>query len=598
MSGIGDLLGRHGVLEQMFLWNVVGHITEAMMSPAFTVLLQDVQAAHPEMQLPPDVLAQLVVREFIAHAEAAHSAAKSGIAPDKFTQLVELQRVRIPPNDLATAVLRSYLDRGNAIAQAKPQGIGPEQLDLLINLAGDAPGPDQLAMAERRGIIKAHGSGADSTSFDQGIREGRLHDKWAPILLELSKAVLSPQDAAQAVLRGFMGHAAGAKVAALSGVDEATFATMVSLSGDAPGPDQLAVALRRGLIPEDSGEAGKPGFVQGIREGRLADQWAPMIKGLAELWPSPVDVLGAILQGQVSMHEGKKLYERLGGVPEFFQWQYDARGSSPTPLELIQMANREYIPWEGTGPDKTSYEQGFLEGPWRNKWASVYRKYAKYQPEVSTVVTLLAHNSITVDQAGALLKQQGMDKDTIEAYLIEAHSEALSDYRGETVGMVLESYYAQVINATDALNILDALHVTKQAAELMLAYKDVQRAFTAVNNAISRIRSLYAGRKITLQVARDSLIKLSIPATSIDGMLAAWQIENSISVKLLTEAQIIDAWFEKILSDQECAQELVNIGYTPFDAWVLMSSKAKTPLPGKPDRGPAPPQDQVIGGTT
>jgi hypothetical protein len=99
-----------------------------------------------------------------------------------------------------------------------------------------------------RGIIHSAGDGPQTASFVQCIREGRLADKWAPMIRELSKAVLSPPDAASAVVRNFMTAAAGQEVAAQSGVDASTFETMVHLSGDAPGPQQLAEALRRGAI--------------------------------------------------------------------------------------------------------------------------------------------------------------------------------------------------------------------------------------------------------------------------------------------------------------------------------------------------------------
>jgi len=598
MPGIGDLLGRNGVIEQLLLWNVVGRVVEAMMEPAFTLLTQDAQAAHPEMVLSPDVLAQLAVREFVTLGEGRIDAAKSGISPDRFDYLVELSRVHVSPGDLATAVLRSYMAMDEAEAEARPQGISQSQLQLLTDLAGDAPGPDQIAAAYRRGIIPEKGAGVKSVSYEQGIRESRLHDKWAPVLLALSAAILSPPDAAEAVVRGFISRATGAHIARMSGVDADTFDTMVELAGDAPGPEQLAEALRRELIPEDSGDPAVPGFVQGIMQGRLADKWAPMIKGLSQIWPSPVDALQAVLEGQVSDADGRALYAKLGGAPEFYDWQYNTRGSAPTPLELIDMARREIIQWDGVGPKATTYEQGFLEGPWRNKWAPVYRQYAEYLPDVSTVVELLSHGSMDSKTAAGYLKQQGLSPELISAYLDEAHTEALSDYRGATVSMVLQAYHDQILAPVDATNILEALHVTPQAVELMLAYEDAQRAFEQVNAAVSRIRSLYAARKITEQTVTDSLGVLGVPAAQVPGIVASWQLENSISVKPLTETQIIDAWSYSILTDDECSTELQNIGYTPFDAWVLMSVKAKAALPGKPALGPAPPQSQVIPGTT
>lgn len=598
MSAIGDLLGRNGVIEQLVLWNVIGKVMDAMMSPAFIALQQDVLKDHPNAVLQPDIVARAVIQEFMTKAAGEVEAAKSGVDASRFDLMLKLADIRLSPADLALAVLRSYMPEGEAEAEAAKQGFTASRFKVLKELSGDAPGPQQLAEAARRKLIKVDGRGPDAVSYVQGIAESRLHDKWAPMLLDLERALLSPQAAAEAVVRGFLGHDQGEAAAALSGVDAAQFRTMVALAGDAPAPGQLAEALRRGVIPYDSGDSGKPGFVQGIREGRLADKWAPLIQALSTLFPTPVDALEALLVGQVSEQDARDLYKVFGGEAKYFDLLFHTRGESPTPLELITLANRGDIDWDGRGPDAVTYEQGFHEGRWRNKWEPVYRKLAQYEPPESTVVTLLAHGALTNEQASVLLKRQGMADDLIHAYIDEAHTEALSDYRGATVSMVLQAYYRQMISTDQAIPILESLHVTPIAAQFMLVYENLQRAFTAVDNALSRIRTLFAARKITLATARNALIELEIPATHIEGVLKSWEIENSISVKVLTETQIVDAWHADILTNDEAITELTNIGYTPFDAWVLMSVKAKAPIPGKPAKGPAPPQNQVVGGTT
>lgn len=598
MAGLGDLFGANGVIEQLLLWGVVNQVVSALASPAFAALEQDINAKHPELVLTPDVVASAAVRHFMTEAQAQGEAARSGINAGRFAVLRDLAQVRLAPADLAEAVLRSYLTPEQAQAQATPQGVDAGQLTILTDLAGDAPGPDQLAQALRRGIITRLGAGAGSTSYEQGIAETRLHNKWGPVLEKLSEQVLSPADAASAVVRNFLPAGEGAHKAAESGVSGADFATMTHLAGDAPGPQQLAEALRRGAIPADGKGADSVSFEQGIAEGRLADKWAPVIRSLAQIWPTPVDALNALLKGQLTQPEALALYKRLGGDPEFFDLLYRTEGEAPTPLELIEMANRGYIPWDGTGPAVTSYEQGFKEGHWRNKWAPVYRKFAEYTPPESTIVTLLSHAAIDQKTAARLLARQGMPENLIVAYLDEAHTEAISDYRGLSVTSTLDAYKAQIMSAADAHVILTSLHVTPAAADLLLAYADINRAFEAVGNAISRIRTLFAARKITAQTARESLVRLEIPAASINGIMAAWELENSISVKVLTQAEIISASEFGILTQAEALTELENIGYTPFDAWVLMSVKAKKPLPNRPKQGPAAPQNQVIAGTT
>lgn len=598
MPGIGDLLGANGVIEQLLLWNVVGQVVSTMMSPAFTALQQDSLKSHPDMVIAPEVAARAVVQTFMDKAAAEAEAAKSGINASRFDILLELAQVRITPADLAEAVLRSYVTHSDGEARAARQGIDAGEFKTLTLLAGDGIGPQQAAEALRRKIIDERGTGPDSTSYEQAIAESRLHNKWGPVLFDLTRALMSVPSAAEAVVRGFLAHDHGAAVAKLNGVSEADFAILVNLAGDAPSPTQLAEALRRGVIPRDSGSAEKPGFVQGIQQGRLADKWVPMIEALSRLWPTPTDALEARLVGQVSTEESKRLYERFGGDLTYWQLLFDTRGEAPSPLELGVLANRGDIPWDGKGPTVTSFEQGFNEGRWRNKWIDAYRKLARYRVPESTATMFLAHGVIDDHEAADLLRKNGMDDRTIRMYLDEAHLESYSDYRGATVQMVLQAYHDQLITAAQALPILEGFHVTPSAARFMLDFEDAQRAFAAVQNAISRIRTLYAARKITIQTARNALDEVGVDSASVADIIKSWQVENSISVKVLTEAQIADAWAIGLLTDKEAFTELENIGYTPFDAWVVLSLKAKAPLPNKPGKGPAPPQGQVIPGTT
>lgn len=598
MAGLSDLLGPNGVIEQLLLWGVVNNVVSTVASPAFTALLQDVNGAHPELVLSPEVMANAAARTLVTEANAKAEAAKTGINAGRFDILRQMAQIRLSPEVLAEAVLRSAMTAEHAQEQASPQGYTAADMAVLTELAGDAPGPDQLAQALRRGIITRLGTGAGSTSFEQGIAEGRLHNKWGPVLEKLSDQLITPADAASAVVRNFLDRDAGTRIAGQQGISEQAFDTLVDLAADAPAPGQLAEALRRGLIGRDGTGAHSTSFSQGIAEGRLADKWAPVIEGLAQIWPTPVQALDALLKGQLTHDEAVALYEKLGGDIQFFDLLFNTQGSAPTPLELVELANRGIIPWDGTGVDSVSYEQGFLEGPWRNKWSPVYRALGQYVPPESTVITLLSHGAISQADAAAELAKQGMSETLIAAYLDEAHTEALSDYRGLSVSATIDAFRAQIISSDDATTILESLHVTPSAVHLMLAYADIQRAFTAVTNAISRVRSLFAARKITAQTAKGALVVLQVPQSSIDGIMAAWELENSISVKTLTETQIVDGWEIGVFTDDEALTELGNIGYTPFDAWALLSIKAKQPLPNKPAPGPAGPQGAVIPGVT
>jgi len=593
-----DLFGKNSVIEQLVLWGLLNQVVSATSGPALTALQQDLAAKHPNVALGAETAAEAAGRGIWAEGRAAKEAELSGIDGQRFALLADLHKVRLTPGDLATAVLRNYLDQGQADAEAKPQGYTPEMMRTLTELAGDALGPLQLAEAARRHIIPEHGKGAGSTSFEQGIAEGRLHDKWGPVLLALMAQLLSPPDAAAAVVRNFASSEQMRKVAAEQGIDAATFDIMVHLAGDAPGPQQLAEALRRGAIERDGKGAGSTSFEQGIAEGRLAEKWAPVIEVLAQVWPTPVDAINATVKGQIPADQGKALYERLGGDPEFYSWLLDSAGDAPSPLELADMAARGIIKWRGRGPDKLSFDQGVAEGRLKDKWTDAVQQMTKYLPPPSEITTFLAHTAITKERATQMLDQHYMDPDVLAAFLNEAELTALSDYRGLTQSAVVDMFYAHMISREQAINILEALHVSPTAAPLLLSYAELRQVIDSVQKSVQRIAGLYTGRKIGLDTARAALVKLEIPPDSVEQILQTWQLQAAANVKTLTETQIVSAWYYKVIEEPEAIELLGAIGYTPYDAWIVLSLKAKGPLKNPPPRITAPPPGTVIPGVT
>lgn len=593
-----DFLGRNGLLEQLVLWGTVNQMLSISEGPALAKLGQDMNAAHPLLVLPPTTLADAAVRGMASMAEATADAAKSGIDAARFEQLVQLATVRIPPADLATAVLRSYLTEAQGQAQAEPQGITAEQFTVLTQLAGDGIAPQDAVRALLRGLIEETGTGPGATSYAQAIAESRLHNKWGPILQRLAAQLLSGSDLASAVVRNFLSLAEAEKTAAAQGIAASDLQILVHLAGDAPAPGQLAEALRRELIPESGTGADSTSFQQGIAEGRLADKWIPVIKGLAKLWPSPTDALDAQVKGQLSDADAHALYERLGGDPQFEPWLLASIGEGPTPLEAAALAARGIIPWTGTGPDSTSYEQAVRESHYRNKWTEPYKRLAEHIPPPSTIATMLAHRVIDTTTAHTLLLANDMTEDQAAAYASEAEYEAISDYRGLTQSAVVDMYYAHLLSRDQAVQVLSDLHVTEQAAGLLLDYADLRALVDSVNRSVQRIATLYTSRKISTDTARGALLKLEIPASTVDQIIQDWEIQAAADVKTLTAAQIVDAWYYTVIDQAEAVNLLGAIGYTAYDAWIQLSVKAKAPLPNRPANTAAAPAGAVIPGTT
>jgi hypothetical protein len=409
---------------------------------------------------------------------------------------------------------------------------------------------------------------------------------------------LSPADAAHGVVRNYMADADGQAEAARAGIDATRFAVLRDLAGVAPGPQQLAEALRRAVIPETGSGAASISFEQGIRETDLLDKWTPVIKALAMLWPSPADVIDATVKGQIPAAEAQATYERVGGDPQWFRLLVNTNGNPPSPTELLELAARQVIPWHGTGPDATTFQQGIFEGRTKDKWEPAYEALFTYFPTVGEVVELYKWGQLDVPAATSFMTRRGLTPDQAKWWIDYGNANAINDYRGLTEQAILAMLSLSFITDDKARTMLQALHRGPAAIDELISYAHIQRTIQSVNQAISRVGTLYQSRKITTQAATTALTTLRVDPAAIPEIIADWDAVANINVKVLTEAQIVDAWALSIMDEGTAIQELGNIGYTPYDAWVLLSIKNKGPLENQPAQGPGAPLGAVTPGTT
>jgi hypothetical protein len=382
---------------------------------------------------------------------------------------------------------------------------------------------------------------------------------------------LSPADLASAVVRNFLAQSDAASEAAQSGINSTRFQTMVDLSGDAPGPEELATALRRSLIDATGTGADSTSFAQGIAEGRLKDKWADTIKALAVEWPTPNDALQAVLQGQVDDATGQALYQLFGGDPDYYTLLYNTRGNAPTPTQGLEMLNRGIIPASGTGPDATSYQQLFLEGPWRNKWLPAFQELAAYVPPPRTVTALERSGVLSADQAQKYYAMQGMDSTLAAVYSQNASIDKLAGTKLLAESVIRELYEAQVLTAAQATTDLNDLGYSNDEAAFVLEVTDLQRELRDLNSGITKVRTLYIGHKVNRSAAVTALGELGVPDAQVQLLFTRWDIEATANVKQLTDTTIAQAVYYGAMTTDEAITELERVGYSNYAAQVFLA---------------------------
>ncbi len=425
-----------------------------------------------------------------------------------------------------------------------------------------------------------------ASSLLQPVLAGLAQLEWQGAVDVGLHQVLSPEALADMVVKNIITQANGESVANASGITSADFDLLVKNDGEPPGLEQVLEWWRRGFVGFDDVGVETPSVERAIKTSRIYDYWTSVIQQAALIPISVGDAVDAVQRGQIDQAAGEKYAYASGINPADFQVLLDTRGNPPSPGELVELYRRKLIPESGTGPGVTSFQQGIYEGDAKDKWWQLYFALTKYVPPPRTVTTLLSHGSITEQQAQAFFEDAGLDADTASAYVKSATAEKLVTQKQLAASQVEALYFDQLITAEQATPMLADLGYNDTDAKFILELQDFSRARAAYTSAVGRVGTLYVGRKITRGSAVEALGKLDVPAAAQTRLLQVWDAEVAANIKTLTAGQIADAWKYSIKPQAWCIAKLVDIGYTPHDAWVLISVAAQSAAGDEPADAP------------
>lgn len=373
----------------------------------------------------------------------------------------------------------------------------------------------------------------------------------------------SPTELADMVVRGIVGHDFGTAEARKSGTHPNIFELMVQNTGVPPSLIDMLSLWRRGKVDRDS-------VIRAIKQSRVKNEWIDTILLLGIQPPTPIDILEALLQGQVDRDVAHGLYERLGGDPDYFDLLYNTRGAAPTPNEAAEMARKGIIPWEGSGAGVVSFEQAFLEGPWRNKWLAPWRKTTEYLPPPRTITAMLREGSLTMAEASDLLAKQGVPPALIPSYLAETsavRTKAAKELTESTIGAL---YQDHAIADDVAHAFLMKLRYTTEEADFILTTWRMARELRFRNTAIGTVHTQYINHRIDATQAATALDKFGVPSTQRQDLLRLWAEEAKTKVTLLTPAQIKSAAKKEAITIDEAMARLMQHGYSQADATIFL----------------------------
>lgn len=300
--------------------------------------------------------------------------------------------------------------------------------------------------------------------------------------------------------------------------------------------------------------------------------------GLRYQLPSWQEIMEALLEGQITVEEAKKWYAAAGGHPQWFWHSYHTRGQAPTPTQLLDLVNRGIIepgpvqdpnPEAHADPRATTYVQGFLEGPWRNKWLRPFYELRWYYPPPRTVTAMLRAGAIDIETARRWFQRQGVRPDEVDAFIRNALHTKHEKERDLAKDDILSLYETRTITRDQAASYLRALGYEDQETQWLLSLADFRRERRLRDQAIARIRSDYVNWRISMQDASVALDRLAIPADERTHYLDIWTIEREANRPDLTVSQWQQALRRGIVSREEFIQEMTRRGYSDREAEIL-----------------------------
>ena len=485
---------------------------------------------------------------------------------------------------------------------------------ILKSVDGVTTIPDELKpLLAELGLPQEQFTGIISQFFIFGVMFNVAGAMLSPFVQQIQNDVwtahpdrpISPPDIATAVVRGIgYGDTAGETVpqwaydeAAKSGFNSDVFGTMVGVTGMAPALQLLFEMVRRDIIPEGTVDDGSISLVTGIKQSDVKDEWIAYVSKLRYVQPSPVDMVRAAVQDQWddapvgydftrqkawAQTLGLEPANYVGGNPDWFNILLNIEGRPPGPQEMGVAANRGLIDWSGRGVAAITFEQAISESDIKNKWEPVLRELAVHWPAAGEVRTLLMHGGINETQAIAYWQALGVPTELLNAYLYISQVEQVTQDRALAKGDILMLLQENAITDADATTMLQQIGYGGDNAAFLISMAHFRYELEAFRTSVRTVSTAYIDGSITAAQAEAGFKGLGMPQTQIDSLVATLTNQRAVRVTLPTAAQIASAVFYKVLDQASAQTALENMGYSAFNAWLVLSVRMHGPLPNPP----------------
>jgi Holliday junction resolvasome RuvABC DNA-binding subunit len=246
------------------------------------------------------------------------------------------------------------------------------------------------------------------------------------------------------------------------------------------------------------------------------------------------------------------------------------------------MAHRGIIPWTGTGPKGTTFQQGIAESDLKTKWTTALRDLSTYIPSNGEITSWVRHGFVSKADALPMYAKNAVTADVANLMMESALVDQLAEDRQLAKGEVTTMYQNQLIDHAEAVAALAAIGFHGTQATEILALADFRREAAAYSRVIQVIGRQVVMGKITLNNAQQTLGAMGVPSKTITVLVNDWKLAKQAEVPAVSAGTIVSAAYYGVETSAQAIADLMALGYTEYDAWRLLSVRRHGPVSAAP----------------
>jgi hypothetical protein len=449
------------------------------------------------------------------------------LAPLVYQLVGSNPNLELDPQTAANTAATGVVSYGNAASAAHDQGFGAEEFQAMVDLAQSIPDPSMLYQMKLRGYF-------DKSTAEYWLRRAGYPEQLTGWIADLAAAVLSPADAALAVLRGDISKGDGEAIAAQNGYDTSQFNVLLNNTGEPPGAQELMEAFRRGFID-------KQRFTTGILQSRVRDEWVQTLLDLRYSPMNTADAVNAYVEGYVSEDKVKSVADQNGLEPGDYLTLIQAAGD---PLSFTDMMNL----WRYGRATEDDVRAALKRGRLKDDYIDFALALKTRPMSTADAVESEIQGYLTNQQARDIAAQNGLDPDAYDILRQTAGSPA---------------------SRTEMVNLWRRGKVTKDQVEAALRQSRMKDEYIpqilelkTELPALYMVNDLLGTGGLSPAEGTTILLELGYAEDIVKRIVAYATGKKTLKVKNLTEAMLGDLYMEGAITASEFDADSEKLGYT------------------------------------